>query len=379
MYNNDMSWLDNAVIYQIFIDRFAGFKNTSNWRKPVFVGGNIRGIIDKIPYIKKLGANAIWISPFNTGVAYHGYHITDFFGVDNHFGSENDIKDLIKLAHDQSIKVICDFAPNHCSNQHPFFLDAIKNQDSKYNNWFIFDSWPSDYRCFKTYKELPKINLDNELARTHLLDSARKWLSLGFDGFRIDHIIGVSNDNLKKMIIPLRSEFPDAVFIGEAWFKGVESADLKTLNVPHKYLIWVFHLKNFLYKNYVGIVDGVLNFQTAKYLEKYVLTGREKYLRKITTKHNKLDGFIHSVTFLDNHDMERFLFRCGGDVDKLKKAASAQFSIKGPAAIYYGTEIGMSQNAPFSKFESHADIMAREPMYWDKSKQNTEYLNIIRS
>ena len=71
-------WFRNAVIYQILIDRFAGYKS-GGWDKPEFLGGNIRGIIEKLDYIKDLGVNTIWISPFNQTSAYHGYHITDFY------------------------------------------------------------------------------------------------------------------------------------------------------------------------------------------------------------------------------------------------------------------------------------------------------------
>ncbi len=209
------------------------------------------------------------------------------------------------------------------------------------------------------------------------MDSARKWLGLGFDGFRIDHIIGINNENLNKIISPLRLEYPKAIFIGEAWFKGIKFRDFDTINVPHKYLIWVFHLKKILYENYAGILDGILDFQAANYLEKYARSGNNKFRRKIVTKHNNLKN-ITPVTFLDNHDMERFIFRCDGDIKKLKKAAKMQFSIKGPTVVYYGTEIGMSQVKAFSEFESHSDLMAREPMYWDASKQNLDLLEYYK-
>ncbi|MCX6728463.1 MAG: alpha-amylase family glycosyl hydrolase [Candidatus Saccharibacteria bacterium] len=367
-----MSWLDGAVIYQIFTDRFAGFNNTSEWRKPVYVGGNIRGIIDKFSYIRNLGVNTIWITPFNTGVSYHGYHITDFFGVDSRFGDEKDIENLINIAHSHNIKIICDFVPNHCSNMHPFFIDAQNNKDSEYRKWFIFDNWPDKYKCFRSYKELPKLNLDNVHVRTHLINAALKWLGMGFDGFRIDHVVGVSNDNLRKILEPLRKEFPEAVFIGEAWFKNNTLKELASVNVPHKYIIHLFNLTTMLYKNYAYILDGILDFSTATYFEKYALSGDKKYCRKITSKQRKLNKLIKPVTFLDNHDMERFLFRCGGNINKLKLAANLQFSMNCPTVIYSGTEIGMSQTIPFSAFKSHADIMAREPMEWDESKQNAQ-------
>jgi glycosidase len=75
MREND-KWIKNAVIYQILIDRYAGYDKKKDWMKPQFIGGNIRGIIDKLPYLKNLGVNTLWLSPFYKTSAYHGYHIT---------------------------------------------------------------------------------------------------------------------------------------------------------------------------------------------------------------------------------------------------------------------------------------------------------------
>ncbi len=374
-----MSWLDNAVIYEIFIDRFAGFTDTSKSDQPVYVGGNIRGIIDKLPYIKDLGVNAIWITPFYSGVDYHGYRITDFYGVDEHFGTEKDVSDLIESAHNLGIKVIADFVFNHCSNDHPFFKDAVANKDSEYRNWFIFKKWPSDYRCFLSYGMLPKLNMDNNQTRLHIQGAAKKWLSIGFDGLRLDHVVGVSNDNLRKLISPLRLEFPNAVFFGEACFDGIKFSELKTIKSKYKYLIWLFRLKTILYQSYVGILDGVLDFKTVKYFKNYAFNDNVRYKQKIIKKYNNLKREITYINFLDNHDMERFLFLCDGDVDKLKRAIDLQLSLNDPMVIYYGTEIGMSQSAPFSSLKGNADLLTRQPMQWDISKQNSDLLKYYKT
>jgi len=126
------NWFKNAIIYHIFIDRFAGFKEVKNWDKPNFLGGDIRGVIRKIPYLKDLGINTIWVSPFYKTSAYHGYHITDFYQIDPHFGNEQDIKDLISSVHENNIKIIADFVPNHLSRHHPFFMEAQRDKNSKY-------------------------------------------------------------------------------------------------------------------------------------------------------------------------------------------------------------------------------------------------------
>ena len=94
-----VDWFKNAIIYHILIDRFAGFKILKNWEEPVFLGGNIKGIIQSLPYLNNLGINTIWISPFYKTSEYHGYHITDFYQVEPHFGTVKEIKELIEIIH----------------------------------------------------------------------------------------------------------------------------------------------------------------------------------------------------------------------------------------------------------------------------------------
>ena len=121
MYKTD--WFKHAIIYHILIDRFSNTLPLLS-DKPVFLGGTIRGIIEKIPYLKDLGIDTIWISPFYKTSAYHGYHITDFFQVDTHFGTKKDLITLIESIHQNNMHIIADFVPNHCSRHHPFFQEA---------------------------------------------------------------------------------------------------------------------------------------------------------------------------------------------------------------------------------------------------------------
>ena len=84
--------LNKSVFYQILIDRFSGYNHALDWKKNQFIGGNIKGIINVLSYLKNLAIDYLWISPFYQTSAYHGYHITDFFNVDPHFGTKNDLK-----------------------------------------------------------------------------------------------------------------------------------------------------------------------------------------------------------------------------------------------------------------------------------------------
>jgi len=218
----DTDWFKDAIIYHILIDRFAGFKSNENWEKPIFIGGNIKGIEEKIPYLVELGINTLWISPFYKTSEYHGYHITDFYEVDPHFGRLQDLKDIIETAHENGIKIIADFVPNHCSKIHPYFMEAKRNKDSKYKKWFYFKKWPNNYLCFLSITDLPKINLEYRPAREHIIESAKYWLKQGLDGFRLDHVIGPSHKFWKQFIKEIKNFFPDTILIGEAWLQGIK-------------------------------------------------------------------------------------------------------------------------------------------------------------
>jgi len=273
----NVNWFKDAIIYQIFIDRFVGCKS-EGWNKPVFLGGNIKGIIEKLSYIKELGINTLWISPFYKTSAYHGYHITDFFKIDPHFGTVDDIKKLIREVHMLRMQIITDFVPNHCSWKHPYFLDAQKNKNSKYYNWFYFKRWPNDYLCFLNFKELPKINLDYAPARDYITKAAKYWLSLGFDGFRLDHVIGPTHQFWEQFKKEIKKDYPNAVLIGEAWMKGIKFNELKTINVRRKLVKWLFGAcPDALLKEYVGELDGVLDFRFQDLMKKFI--ARKSFFR----------------------------------------------------------------------------------------------------
>lgn len=366
---SNVDWFKDTVIYHILIDRFAGFKSTENWERPEFLGGNIKGIIEKLSYLESLGINTIWISPFYKTSEYHGYHVTDFFEVDPHFGTTNDIKELIEKVHKKDMRIIADFVPNHCSKNHPYFLEAQRKKDSEYRNWFYFDKWPERYRCFLSIKEIPKINLENEDARAYIINAAKHWLSLGFDGYRLDHCIGPSHNFWQEFTKEIKKMFPSVVLIGEAWMKGIRFSELKTINIRNKIIKWLFGASSDkLLAEYIGELDGVLDFRFQELIKSYIATGnlrKDDFYNELKSHYEKYPERYYLPTFLDNHDMNRFLFDCKNDKEKLKQAAKIQFSISQPQIIYYGTEIGMSQEKSIWSFTSHGDLQARRPMNWE--------------
>lgn len=371
-------WFKNAVVYQILIDRFAGHK-PGKWDKPEFLGGDIRGIIEKLNYIKELGVNTIWISPFYKTDAYHGYHITDFFKVDPRFGNEEDLKELINEVHKTDMRIITGFVPNHCSKKHPYFRDAQNNKDSIYREWFCFRKWPGDYLCYLSVKELPKLNLDNKETRRHVIGAAKYWLSLGIDGYRLDHCIGPKHEFWEIFREEIKRDYLDCVLIGEACLTGVKFKELKTINIRNKYLklLRCGALDN-LFKEYIRELDGVLDFEFQRIIRDFAAnkTTKKEVLNQLQKHYKKFPPGFYLPTFLDNHDMDRFLFMCNNNKGLLKEAAEIQFSIDQPRIIYYGTEVGMSQQNSILDFPTHGDLQARKPMKWDN--QDAELLEFYR-
>ncbi|MBN1280289.1 MAG: hypothetical protein JXA00_01425 [Candidatus Thermoplasmatota archaeon] len=375
-----VDWFQNSIVYHILIDRFAGFSSTDHWDQPTFLGGTIRGIVTKLPYLLDLGVTTLWISPFYRTSAYHGYHITDFYDVDPHFGTTEDIKDLIHACHTHNLRIIADFVPNHCSTQHPYFQDAQHHRDSQYKDWFSFTEWPSQYHCFLSVKDLPKLNLEYPPARDHIINAAKHWLSLGFDGFRLDHVIGPSHQFWEYFRTEIKDAYPNVVLIGEAWMKGIKRQDLPTIQIRHKFFKWLSGAApERLFTEYIGELDGVLDFKVQELIKKHVTDPRFTKPKLLTALNNHYapcpDTYL-LPTFLDNHDMDRFLFVCGNNINKLKTAAELQFSLPQPPIIYYGTETGMTQTQSLWNIPSNGDLQARQPMNW--TNQNRDLLSVYK-
>jgi len=365
-----VDWFKNAVIYHILVDRFAGFKSTKNWENPEFLGGNIEGIIKKLPYLEELGINTIWISPFYKTSVYHGYHVTDYFEVDPHFGTTKDVRELIDSVHQHNMRIIADFVPNHCSKEHPYFKEAQHDKGSEYKDWFYFANWPDDYLCFLSIRDIPKINLNNTNARNYIINAAKHWLSFGFDGYRLDHVIGPSHDFWQQFRQEIKMIFPNAVLIGEAWMKGIKFNELKTLNIKHKLLKWLSGASpDVLLREYYGELDGVLDFRSQELIKNYIADEKlseMEFYNKLKSHYSYYAKDYFLPSFLDNHDMNRFLFDCKNNKEKLKRAAEIQFSVDQPVIIYYGTESGMTQEKSMWEYKMHGDLQARMPMNWEK-------------
>lgn len=340
------AWSRQALVYHVFIDRFYP-GNGKTWNKTSgpgdFFGGTLRGVIDKLDYIQSLGFNTIWLSPFFKTTSHHGYNASDYYTVEPRLGTNTDLKELLEKAHERGMRVLLDFVANHWSKDYPTFREAQNKPDSPYHDWYIWKHWPDDYECYFNVKELPKINLKHGPARQYILEVARHWLRVGFDGYRLDFANGPSHDFWVDFRRACREVKPDCWIFGEI----IHTAEMQ--------------------RSYSGILDGSLDFHLARSL-------RETFAQQHMSL-TEFEAFLASheayfppefsrPAFLDNHDMSRFLYMAGDNKEQLKLGALLLYTLSGPPIVYNGTEAGVTQDRPMQQGSRYVFEEARLPVKW---------------
>lgn len=377
-------WLDNAVFYEIYPQSFLDTDGDGI--------GNINGITEKLPYIKELGCNAIWINPcFDSPFGDAGYDVADYYKVAPRYGTNDDIVHMFSEAHKLGIHVLLDLVPGHTSWDHPWFKESMKAEKNEYTDRYIWtDSiWeePTGYGSLRGisdrdgscavnfFSHQPALNygfykpdrpwqqaMDAEgpmATRKAMMDVIRFWLSKGCDGFRVDMAGSlVKNDEDSKGTIALwqdvrkilDEEFPNTAFVSE-WGE------------PDKSLKGGFHM------------DFLLHFGPSHYndlfrCEKPFFGGEgdaSEFVKKYMESYRKSEkkGLICIPS--GNHDMDRLSRYIKGD--RLKLAFAFLLSMPGAPYIYYGDEIGMRYvEGLTSKEGGYNRTGARSPMQWDNSE-----------
>ncbi|GGI09630.1 pullulanase-type alpha-1,6-glucosidase [Egicoccus halophilus] len=364
-------WARTASIYQVFVDRFRDGDPGNPDVDPSldfsealkdWMGGDVDGVRAGLDHIEELGFDTIWLGPIYDNKYFHGYHPTDFLAVDPNFGDVEAVRALVDEVHDRGLRIVYDFVPNHTSDEHPFFVDArTRCQDSPYVDWYRFNEDCSDYQKFFGIDELPELDLltPDTPASRHLLDEVVPfWLEdLGFDGFRIDHAKGPGSvdsegtDDNQRFLAALRDRVADMegdkYLFGEIWSPRDAIA------------------------SYQDTLHGAVNFPlhdafTSTLAGNASLAGLDGAVRADLAAYD--DSFV-TPSFLDNHDVQRFVFRAGNDAaarERLQLAITTQFTLPGSVIVYQGTELGMGQTANTEAAEGGwVDRWYREPMPWD--------------
>ena len=389
----DPDWWRNAVIYEIYPRSFADTNGDGI--------GDLNGITEHLDYLKDLGVDAIWITPFYPSPQVDfGYDISNYEAIDPQYGTMADFDRLMREATKRGIRVVNDMVLNHTSDQHPWFKESKssrknpkadwyvwQNADAKGhppNNWqsiFGHSAWQWDekrkqfyYHAF--YKEQPDLNWRNQAVRDAMYDTMRFWLDKGVAGFRLDAVPSlfedvqlrdepylegmdaygerivsrVYTDNLAEVHEVLRelrhvtNEYPGRVLIGETYLpNSLELAKMYGKNQDELHLPMDMQL-GFL--NKLSVAD---------------------FRRKLFEAETQLNGNMPLFAF-DNHDNMRSVDRYGDGVhnDAIQRLiATVLLTPRASALMYYGEELGMTTNTP-TRVEDVQDPIGR--IGWPKEK-----------
>ena len=386
-------WWHDKVAYQIYPKSFLDTNGDGI--------GDLRGIISKLDYLKKLGIDIIWLSPiYKSPFVDQGYDIADYYAIAEEFGTMEEFDELLAEAKKRDMHIIMDLVINHCSDKHEWFQKALADPDGAFADYFYFRKGkngnpPSNYRSYfggscwekvpgtdKYYfhmfaKEQPDLNWENPKLRQELYKMINWWLEKGLSGFRIDAII-----NIKKDL-----NFPDFAPDGKdglaSCWKMVESVDgvgelLEDLKKStfEKYDAFtvgeVFNMKPDELPEFIGETG---HFSTIFDFSAHTLTDGEhgwydapklefaKWRATIIQAQLETQKYGFKANIIENHDeprgASRFLPSYAQTPDGIKMLGTISLLLRGIPFIYHGQEIGM-RNAKWSSMEEFNDISTKD-------------------
>ena len=373
-----------SVVYQIYPKSFND--TTGNGK------GDLNGIIEKLDYIKYLGVDYIWLTPiYESPMNDNGYDISDYFKINEEFGTLDDFKKLIYEAHRRDLKVMLDIVINHTSTEHHWFKEAIRSKDNPYRDFYFFKSsadgpptnwqskfggnaWKYDEKSDEYYLHLfdvtqADLNWDNEKVRQALYEMVNYWIQFGVDGFRFDVINLISKD-----------EFKNSEAIGKEFYTDGPRVhqylhELNRHTFGNRNMMTVGEMSSTTIDNCIKYtrperqeLNSVFNFHHLKvdYKDGEKWTN-EKYdflkLKKILMEwqvgiHN---GGGWNAIFWCNHDQPRVVSRFGDDTNELNRQASTKMlaialhMLQGTPYIYQGEEIGMT-DPHYTSIQKYRDV-----------------------
>ncbi|MET3729016.1 cyclomaltodextrinase [Fictibacillus halophilus] len=363
------SWVKDTVWYQIFPERFAN-GDTSNdpegslpWASEEpkfnnFFGGDFQGVIDHIDHLVKLGVTGIYFTPIFKAKSNHKYDTIDYLEIDPQFGDKETFKQLVKVCHENGIKVMLDAVFNHSGYYFEPFQDVLKNQEnSTYKNWFHLREFPiqteprPNYDTFAFEKSMPKLNTENPEVREYLLKVARYWVEeFDIDGWRLDVANEVDHSFWREFRTAVKSVKPDAYILGEIW---------------HDSMNWLHGDQFDAVMNY-PFTNAALDFVAKETIDARV------FAEKMTAVLHMYPENVNEAAFnlLGSHDTKRVLTFCDENKNKMKLLFLLMLTFKGTPCIYYGDEIGMTGGN---------DPGCRKCMEWDEKKQDLDLFEHIQS
>lgn len=390
------SWLEGGVMYQIFPDRFcasgqpkgdipAGRTMHQTWGEQPdwapnsqgritntdFFGGDLKGAMEKLPYLKELGVTCLYFTPVFESHSNHRYDTADYSKIDPLLGSEEDLTQLCAAARKLGIRVILDGVFSHTGSDSVYFnregryptQGAYNSQQSPYYPWYTFRQWPNSYDCWWNFDTLPNVNETNDSYNEYINGPqgiVRKWLKAGASGWRLDVADELPDLFLDRLHDAVKAEQPDALILGEVW---EDASNKSAYGVRRRYLLGrqLDTVMNYPFRD--AILGFLLGEDPGRFAEA-VETIVENYPPQCL---NLL------MNHIGTHDTERALTVLGGEpagargrewqaaqkltptqretgVRRLKLASLIQYLLPGVPCLYYGDEAGMEgYRDPFNR------------------------------
>lgn len=387
-------WWKKAVLYQVYPRSFQDSNGDGV--------GDLKGITQRLPYLEKLGINAIWLSPvYQSPMDDNGYDISDYQAIAPEFGSMEDMDELIAKGNEYGIKIIMDLVLNHTSDEHMWFQEALKGPENPYHDYYVWADEPNGLKSSfsgsaweyvphlnKYYlhlfsKKQPDLNWKNPAVKEEIYKMINFWLDKGVGGFRLDVIDLIGKEPEQEItadgptLHPLIKELNqhtfgshDVVTVGETWSANLENAPIYS-NPDGSEFSMVFQFEHVL-----------LDQQPGK--EKWDLAPLNPAdLHKVMTKwQTGLVGKGWNSLFWNNHDLPRAISRFASDSPEYREISGKMLAIylhfmSGTPYIYQGEEIGMV-NTPIRDISEADDIESRR-MYAERLEEGYTKEEIIHS
>lgn len=354
-----VDWYDQGVVYQIFPDRFAngnpygevtGRKKNSflyateedtpyyikNSRGEItrwdFFGGNLAGIRKKLPYLKKLGVNTIYLNPIFLATSNHRYDTVDYMKIDPMLGDEDDLRGLIHDLHQNGMHLLLDGVFNHVGQESIYFQEAIKDKSSHYYSWFNFIDYPEKYQSWWGVSSLPEVNKSNPEYQDFIYGDhgvLAKWMKDQVDGWHLDVADELPMDFLRNIRNRLMKENCQ-VMIGEVW------GDASDKFVNSEYRPYTFGdnltgVMNYPVRNFiVGLLTSENNDAEIALMNKLALV-----------EHYPTNFLRNCLNNIGTHDTVRIKTALQNDEKLVLLALGLMFMLPGVPCIYYGDEAGL--------------------------------------
>ncbi|MCD4837627.1 alpha,alpha-phosphotrehalase [Neobacillus sedimentimangrovi] len=402
------TWWKNAVVYQIYP---KSFKDTTGNGT-----GDLRGIIEKLDYLKKLGVDVIWLTPiYKSPQRDNGYDISDYYSIHEDYGTMEDFDALLDAAHQRGLKIMMDIVVNHTSTEHEWFKQSRSSKDNPYRDFYIWrdgkngqpptnwqskfggSAWEFDEHTGQYYLHLfdvtqADLNWENEKVREAIYEMMHFWLKKGVDGFRLDVINLISKDQqfpeddtdgrkfytdgprihefLHEMNEKVFSKY-DMITVGEMSSTSIDNC-IKYTNPDREELnmTFSFHHLKVDYPNGEKWTKADFDFLALK-----------KILSDWQIEMNRGGGW--NALFWCNHDQPRVVSRFGDDskyhTESAKMLATAIHMMQGTPYIYQGEELGMT-NPNFDSIEKYRDVESLNMFHILKQKglEENEIIEILK-